>query len=260
MASAALGGESIDIGRVVSRGLQTIGRHALPFAALAIVLSAIPIVLMLGVSLEVTPDNPFRIFLSPFYWLSLLFSIVAGYVLQATVVREAMLDLSGRDPEIGPSLIVALRLLLPMIGLATVTGICIAIGWLLLIVPGIIVFIMFLVAVPAMVEERRGVFGSMSRSRELTRGSRWRIFVMLVMYFIVYLLVAGGFAFASGLFAASADGAVPAGGLGIGATVSQILVSAALSLLASAMLASLYVELRTVREGATTDGLAAIFE
>jgi hypothetical protein len=77
------------------------------------------------------------------------------------------------------------------------------------LVPGILLFIMWSVAVPVKVLENQGIFDSMSRSMELTKGSRGRIFVIaLLILLLVFavsslfqwpILIAAGFSIRGGL-------------------------------------------------------------
>lgn len=250
MATAAGLDAKIDMGRVVSRGFQVIGRRALPFIGLAILLSVLPTFLMYRFLLGgIEPGS--GMFLSPLYWLSWLIPVITAYLLQATLVRSSILDLSGRGPDIGGSLAVAVRLLLPMIGIAILTTIVVSIGLVMLVVPGIIAYIMLIVAVPVLVEERNGVMESMERSRELTKGSRWRIFVLLLLFVILYFTVLAAATFSLALI--GVENALTA------VALLQSVTGGIVALVVGAMLASLYVELRTVREGATPDGLADIF-
>jgi hypothetical protein len=246
--------ENIDVGRVVQRGFSAIGRNAAGFLLMAVVFAGLPNFAMnyvLAANLPTIAGNPF----DGSYWGTyaglLLLTVFAGYLLQATVVRMVILDLSGRRPDLGGSLVAALALVLPMIGLAIVSGIGIMLGLMLLIVPGVILYVMWIVAVPILVEERRGVFGSLSRSSELTRGSRWQIFGLVVLFIIFSFVISAVF-----------------GLLNIGDpfqspelfALSSAVVAVISGLVMAAMLASLYFELRTVKEGATSDSLAAIFE
>jgi len=84
--------------------------------------------------------------------------------------------------------------LLPLLGLTIVLSILISIGLVLLIIPGIIMLLVWFVAVPVLIIEDKGVFESMSRSGELTKSNRWRIFgLMVVVYvavFVVFLIAA----------------------------------------------------------------------
>jgi hypothetical protein len=62
----------------------------------------------------------------------------------------------------------------------------ITLGLLLLIVPGIILALMYALAVPVAVLEDKGVSGSLTRSAQLTKGHRGRIFLI---YFLLLVLI-----------------------------------------------------------------------
>jgi hypothetical protein len=54
-----------------------------------------------------------------------------------------------------------------------------------LIVPGVLLFLMWSLAVPAKVLENKGIFDAMSRSMELTKGNRGRIFVIWILLIVL---------------------------------------------------------------------------
>ena len=66
-----------------------------------------------------------------------------------------------------------------MIGLAA------GAGFLLLVVPGILLIIMWSLAVPAKVLEDLGATDAMSRSSELTKRDRGRVFVIWLMFIVL---------------------------------------------------------------------------
>ena len=65
------------------------------------------------------------------------------------------------------------------------------IGFILIIVPGLILITIWSVAAPVVVLENPGVFAALRRSRELVRGNGWQVFgVILVLYIVVGVVVA----------------------------------------------------------------------
>ncbi|WP_348640382.1 ATP-binding cassette domain-containing protein, partial [Mesorhizobium sp. M2D.F.Ca.ET.226.01.1.1] len=66
------------------------------------------------------------------------------------------------------------------------------IGLVLLIVPGIILWLGWSMAVPVLIQERLGVFGSMSRSRVLTKGNRWSLFGLFLILIIIAMVIQWG--------------------------------------------------------------------
>lgn len=80
-------------------------------------------------------------------------------------------------------------ILLPLLAVSILFGIAVAIGFVLLIVPGLILLTLWAVVVPVVVLERLGVFASFGRSRELVRGNGWEVFGVLVLFFLVTVAV-----------------------------------------------------------------------
>ncbi len=74
-----------------------------------------------------------------------------------------------------------------VMGLYLLVGIVATAACLALIVPGVLLFIMWSLAVPTKVLESKGVLDSMSRSMELTKGSRGRIFVIGLLVVVLTL-------------------------------------------------------------------------
>ncbi len=72
-----------------------------------------------------------------------------------------------------------------VIGLSLSVGLLVGLACLALIVPGILLAIRWSLAVPAKVLEGKDVGAAMSRSSELTRGSRGRIFVIWILFILV---------------------------------------------------------------------------
>ena len=81
-----------------------------------------------------------------------------------------------RDHSMGELFSAVAPVALPLIGLAIFAGIAIAIGFVLLVIPGLILLTIWAVAAPVMVIEHPGVFTALGRSRELVRGYGWQVF------------------------------------------------------------------------------------
>jgi hypothetical protein len=78
-----------------------------------------------------------------------------------------------------------LYLALIMIGV----GIGVGVGFILLIVPGIILGLMWALTVPVAVLEDTGLRDSVNRSAELTKGSRGRVFVVYLLFIVLMYAV-----------------------------------------------------------------------
>src|SRR4051794_16110126 len=108
-----------------------------------------------------------------------------GMVVEAT---EDILD-GRRDHTIGSLFASVAPVLLPLIGAGILAAIAIGIGFILIIVPGLILLTIWAVLAPAIVVEKRRVFEAFGRSRELVRGSGWQVFGVIVVLFVLQLVV-----------------------------------------------------------------------
>ena len=240
----------IDIGAVLSRGFEAITLNLPAFLGLSILLGGLPAFAFSYLSGANLENEAFPLSGSGATTIGAwLVQVVATSFLQAVIVRSSILTLSGRDGDIGGSMVAAFGLVLPLIGLSILTWLVVLIGLVLLIVPGIIAYVALSVAVPAMVEEGQGITESMERSAALTKGSRWRIFLLFLILVVAYFVLAAGL----GAALVAADEITDL------AFAADAAIGTASALFMSAMTAALYVELRTVKEGATTEGLASIF-
>jgi hypothetical protein len=242
------GEDSIHVGRVLPTALGEIRKNVAPFVLMALVLAGVPAFLVgywnydpqAG---EVDVGNPG-------YWISGLPGILIGYLLQGAMIAHTVSSLSGRPAGIGPSLLLALRRILPILAATILSYLAIAVGFVFLLVPGLILFTIWILIVPVIVEEGAGVFGSFGRSAALTAGSRWRIFALLAIMFAIQM----GVSLLADVIASFAGGGPVASALAaaFSAGFSAILLAT--------VLASLYVEARNVKEGRGVSGLESIFQ
>lgn len=125
-----------------------------------------------------------------FFVVAAVVGIVVGVFYQGMVVRlvEDVQD-GRRDHSIGELFRSVGPVVLPLIGLAIVAGFAIAIGFVLIIIPGLILLTWWSVAAPAMVIERAGVFGSLGRSRDLVRGNGWNVFGTILLVLLIDIAV-----------------------------------------------------------------------
>jgi hypothetical protein len=96
-----------------------------------------------------------------------------------------------------------------VIGVSLLVGMASGVAFFAFIVPGVLLLIMWSLAVPSKVLEHRSATDSMSRSMELTKGSRGRIFVIGLLIFVLSIgvswllqwpiLIAAGFSMKTGI-------------------------------------------------------------
>ncbi len=246
-----------DLGRVIQRTFSAIGGNAAVFFGAAIVLVGAPsAMLAFGQSQLVsgTDDPGASLLLMAAGWV---LNLVGMFLLQGMVVKAAVNGFNGAPTGFGDAFDAGVRMFLPLLGLGVVAGVAILFGYLLLLVPGLILTVLWSVAAPAVVVEKRGVFESLQRSRDLTRGHRWSVFGLIVIYGVLSWLISiliGGVSIATG-------GALTGGSPNLWVNlIAGPVVSVLSGVVASAGAAALYYELRTAKEGAGPEVLASIFD
>jgi len=89
-----------------------------------------------------------------------------------------------------------------LLAVAILAGIAIAIGLVLLIIPGLILITIWAVVIPVVVLEKPGVFAAFGRSRELVRGHGWPVFGTLIVAWLISI----GVGLVAGIIVAAAGG------------------------------------------------------
>ncbi len=120
-----------------------------------------------------------------------LVSIVFSSIVQAATIKLASERIEKGQARLGSSISFALSKLLSIWALSIVVGIIVIIGIVALIIPGIILAIMFSLALPVLIIENTGVADSMGRSRTLV-SQRWGKSLAVYLVLGIIVLVASG--------------------------------------------------------------------
>lgn len=185
------------------------------------------------------------------YALAFLGSFVAYNITAALLVQLAYDAKLQRPVRFGRYILPTLTAILPIVLTGIAVTLLVVFASLALLVPGLWVYAVFSVTVPAIVIERVG-FGCMSRSASLTKEYRWPIAGLLLLM----VLFTSGMSFAAPFFSSMA---YDAGGLA-GAIVFYLLVTTIATGLASLPLALIYARLREIKEGISVDQIASVFD
>ena len=140
--------------------------------------------------------------------------------------------------------------------LTLISSIVIGLAAVVLILPGLWVYAVFSVMVPAVVIERAG-FGGLARSTELTKGFRWPILGALILVGLCTGVLTFVIGFLTGYIGSSIAGSV------IGTVVMVLGVSALTAVsygLSGIAVALIYARLREIKEGLSVDQIAAVFD
>jgi hypothetical protein len=230
---------SIDVGAIIRRTFQIYVDQApvlMPAAAVVFVISGIFGVLLIAAS----PGLAF---------IALIVSLVATTLFTGMVV-ELVSDIQDgkRDASASQLLRAASPVLGKLILVGIVAGIGEAIGFILIIVPGLILITIWSVAAPVVVLERPNGLRALGRSRELVRGNGWQVFGVLLLLLI-------GVGILSEVIVVIAS----AGGTAVGLVV-RVIVGVLTAPISALAVAVLYFDLLGVHAGAEGPDLSGPFQ
>lgn len=122
--------------------------------------------------------------------LALIVIFIGGFLMQGAIVT-AVDDLQdGRaDLSIGDTLRAAQPHLPALILAGLVVGILVAIGFVLLIIPGLILLTFWFVTAPSIVIEQKSAIDGMQRSWNLVRGNFWTTLGLVIITFLLLFVI-----------------------------------------------------------------------
>jgi hypothetical protein len=269
MAAVETSVRAFDVGRVVQRTFSAIGRNLATFATLTVLMYGLPRLALSWLNIQFNPAlahasmaDPIRLIASTFSPYSLATGFVMGalaILTQAVIAFCTITDLSGRRPTAAECVNSVVRSAVPIVVIGLVKSWATVIGMFLLLVPGCLVAVVWIVAIPVETLEHRGIFGAFSRSRALTRGNRWAIFALLAAFFIVVAVV-GYTVQQIFLGSAATNPNYLAAALNPAYLTATAVLGVISTIVASAGAASIYYELTWLKDGAPHSALATVFD
>jgi hypothetical protein len=245
----------LSVGEILDTSFTLYRRHFGPLVSVSLVCTGLPLLLRLFT--EAAGGMMANLPLALVYLLSMVVLSLVATGATVFIVSESYLGrpLTARD---------ALNRATPYLGRILVSSMLIAfivgLGLVFLVIPGIILGSGLAVAIPVVVlESDRSASAALSRSWELTRGSRWRIFALgltlLILLYIPLVAITSILAVmlprsAGSLSAATSMSAVMA--LAVGGVVQLILYP-----LFYCVLTIAYYDLRVRKEGFDLELLAS---
>jgi uncharacterized membrane protein len=255
--------QSFSIGKILGRAFGVMGDNPVAVFGIAFLFGALPQQLYTyfvnPAMLAANPGNAV-----PGIILSIGSSVVFlvfGMLVQGALVRATAAYAEGARATFGESVETGLSMALPLIGMTILLILGLMLGFTLLVIPGVILYIMWSVAAPALVVEETGVFAAFGRSRFLTKGARWKIFglqLLLVVIFILLSSLVGVLMIASGGMQAIAS-QIAGGRLPLAYTIITAVSGTLMTAFWSTMQTSLYIALREWKEGPQVETLANVF-
>lgn len=177
--------DPIRISAVIGRGFRIFFRNFPTFFGLILIVGALQALVHIGLErLEERSADIAVLTGSVALMLLSLLSLVAGVLsiwVNLTCIRVGLDSEAGFDARPLPALRATASLILPQVGVAILTAIAVVVGYMLLVVPGIIATLALLVASVALVDRQGGVIAAMRESWRLTKHNRWRILLLLIV-------------------------------------------------------------------------------
>jgi hypothetical protein len=241
------------VGRVLGTSSAVLFRNLVSFGVLALVLNLLPVLVDWagGGGFEsatgLSDDGDHRTWMIKV--LSWFASVVVSGLVTAALSYGVFHNLRGEPAGIADCLRNGFASILPVVVASVVFAILIGLATVLFVIPGILVWLAYLLYVPAIVVEKRGIIDSFNRSAFLTKGRRWAILGAWLVFGVVGLLCFALLMVVAGLV--SQRIALP-----LLAYVWQALFTA----FSAVMTAVSYYYLRVDKEGVAIDEIAAVFD
>lgn len=237
--TSAMAAKGLTVGSVLSRTFSTLKKNPVVFFGLPLIFLAPTTVI--DVLLPDSFDSGLSIE---------IVEMILSLAVQGATAYGVFQVLRGQTATLGESVSYGMAHLGPLILTALLTGLGILAGTLLFVIPGIILACLWSVAIPVCVIERMGAIDSIKRSAQLTRGYRWPIFVLVLMISLAILGVAIGVVLIVEILTDSV-------------AITTLLTALALTVVQAfnnVMSATIYFDLRAIKENITVDNLTAVFD
>lgn len=194
----------LSLGEVISKTFElyrsNIVNYVILFAVVELIYGVITTAISQSAIIPSLPTNPssqqfanLSSYLGTLIAAVALIAVVALVVFpiaEGSIIKMASEEIQTGKAEIGPAVRFAASKLLSMWAVGIIVGVIVFLGFIALIIPGIILAIMFSLALPALLLENAGVFGSLGRSRELV-GHRWlKTFATFFVLGIIIVIIA----------------------------------------------------------------------
>jgi hypothetical protein len=180
-----------------------------------------------------------------FLLFELIYYVLVGPLISALHVHAVIAIGDGRRPRIAPVALQGLRVLAVVAAAEIVAGILIGLGFVALIVPGIILSLRWSVVAQTAAVDHEGWLPALRRSAQLAAGHYWHIFRVLATIGLLTFVTAA----IVGAVVGSAHST------GIASVLIGIVVYTLIASFAALMLAVLYFDLRAREAGPRNDPL-----
>ena len=232
--------KKLDVGAVLGETFQVYAKNFPVFVGIGLLVMA-PAIALQAV-LQASPAA------SALAIVGTIVTVVLGYVAQGAMTYGVFQHTRGKPVEFGNCVSVGISRFAPLFVVGLCLGIMVTLGMLACLVPGIVLVVLFFVAIPATVIEKTGLPESFQRSLKLTEGNRWQVFAVFLVIAITSLVVSFLPTFAAGLLGSTVLQFVA---YGVGTVLTAGIQAAAPTLV--------YLHLRRIKETLDLEEVAGVF-
>ena len=175
---------TFQIGDALSKTFSVWGSNLVPFVLVTLIVN-VPTLYFMRRQFFAVEERDVQLWGA----LNYFSGIVMGTLASGAVTYAVVQQLRGRPSGMGEALSVGAARFFPAIGVALLSILAIVGGFLLLVIPSIIVFLKLYVATPVAIMERPGLVGSLKRSSALTTGVKGQLFAMILLLLVVGILL-----------------------------------------------------------------------
>jgi len=243
-AAYPIGGEPFQVGRALSRIFEVYAGGFVKFTLISFVVLLPILLIKLAILSSMPPTSaPGAVALAGL----LIFPLTV--IVHGACMLGAFKLLRGEGFDVSQSLGAAARRFFPLLGVGLVAGLGTMLGAMLLVVPGLIIAVMWYVAGVACLVEKAGVFDSLRRSSELTKGYRWPIFGVLLIIILLSMFGSVGFVLVA-----------KSGASLLLRSVVEFIWSVIVGGFGAVIVGVVYHDLRVAKEGVDIEKLTSVFE
>ncbi len=261
-----------DIGRVINRAFAAIKNNFATFFLASLLIVGLPmfIVGLLPIFMGLNGgmlngDEINTAYMGGFFvitFVTIIVILIGSVILQGALIYASIADFNGQRASFSESLRIGLRYFFPLLGLGILYGLAMMGGFLLLIVPGVLIALGWSIAAPILIVEGKSITESISRSWQLTSGyKRWILLLWIIITVISSII--GAILGAFTLIAGDPTTVLLEGGSTVfhfANAIFSALAQAISTMIGAAGIAAVYYELRQIREGIGAESLAAVFD
>jgi hypothetical protein len=261
-----------DIGRVVNRTFAAIKNNFATFFLASLLIVGLPMFIVgllpvfMGLNGGMLNGNEINTaYIGGFLvitFVTIIVVLIGSVILQGALIYASIADFNGQRASFGESARIGLRYFFPLLGLGILYGLAKMGGFLLLIVPGILIALGWSIAAPILIVEGKSITESISRSWQLTSGYKRWIFLLWIIISVISAII-GAILGAFTLIAGDPTTVLLEGGSTVfhfTNAVFSALTQAISTMIGAAGVAAVYYELRQIREGIGAESLAAVFD